>query len=144
MSPSSIRLGRRPLTSLRGVQIPLVTPANARRPHRNDVAFFASRHTAKGPRRTGGCIYGITRRREQMSFERGENSGKRNFSEKNLSLAKPVRLAPIPPPEIFILPNPRSAVFSDNCLWKRLVATWNGSNAQIKRPRNLSDAGPLL
>lgn len=93
LSPSSIRLGRRPLTSLRGVQIPLVTPVNARRPHCNDVAFFASRHTAKGPRRTGGCIYGITRRREQMSFERGENSGKRNFSEKNSSLAKTVRLA---------------------------------------------------
>jgi hypothetical protein len=68
-----------------------------------------------------------------VRFERGEDSGKRNFSEKNPSLAKPVRLAPIPPPEIFILPNPRSAVFSGNCLWKRLVATWNGSNAQIKK-----------
>ena len=136
MSPSSIRLGRRPLTSLRGVQIPLVTPVNARRPHRNDVAFFASRHTAKGPRRTGGCIYGITRRLEQMSFERGEDSGKRNFSEKNFSLSNPARLAPIPPiPETFILPNPRSAVFSGtNYLWKRLVATWNGSNANKKGP----------
>ena len=145
MSPSSIRLGRRPLTSLRGVQIPLVTPANARRPHRNDVAFFASRHTAKGPRRTGGCIYGITRRREQMSFEIGENSGKRNFSEKKFFPRQNCEARPSLPFQRYLyfrIPGPLSFPvigFGKDSLRRGTALTPNK-----KRPRNLSDAGPLL